>query len=138
LRKSPKDSPTWLRAVDEPEKPWPTSTSSPSAVGLVAKSGAGALPHLANPKILAEIFSDNASRQAHPPPSRSRRRVVAARVIENKPAELRPFESVRAVIEARYKRVEALKLAIADGEARLIGRPGRARKPGSSGPRRWR
>jgi peptidyl-prolyl cis-trans isomerase D len=89
--------------------------------GWFAKSGAGALPQLTSPKILAEIFSDNAIKAkrntaaVEVAPSV----LVAARVIEHKPAEQRPFEAVRAVIEARYKRDEALKLAIADGEAKL-------------------
>ena len=45
--------------------------------------------------------------------------LVAARVIEHKPASQRPYESVRAAIEQRLKREEALKLATADGEAKL-------------------
>jgi peptidyl-prolyl cis-trans isomerase D len=44
---------------------------------------------------------------------------VAARVIEHKPAEQRPLDSVRAQIEQRIKREEAMKLAVADGEAKL-------------------
>lgn len=82
---------------------------------------AGAPPLLANPKLLAEIFSDNTIRSKRNTaaievaPSV----LVAARVIEHKAADQRPFESVRAAIESRYKRDEALKRATADGEAKL-------------------
>ncbi|HEX4943456.1 MAG TPA: peptidyl-prolyl cis-trans isomerase, partial [Usitatibacteraceae bacterium] len=85
-----------------------------------AKAG-GAPPLLANPKLLAEIFSDNAIKAKRNTaaievaPSV----LVAARVLEFKPAEQRPYDAVRALIEARTKREEALKLAVADGEAKL-------------------
>ena len=88
--------------------------------GWFAK-GAGGPPLLANPKIQAEIFSDNAIKAkrntaaVEVAPSV----LVAARVIEHKPAEQRPLDSVRAQIEQRIKREEAMKLAVADGEAKL-------------------
>jgi peptidyl-prolyl cis-trans isomerase D len=88
--------------------------------GWFAKVG-GAPPVLANPKLLAEIFSDNTIKAKRNTaaievaPSV----LVAARVIEHKPAEQRPFETVRAVVEQKFKRDEALKLAVADGEAKL-------------------
>ena len=44
---------------------------------------------------------------------------MSARVIENKPAELKPFAAVQAAIEKRLQREEAMKLAKADGEAKL-------------------
>ncbi|MCW5593878.1 MAG: SurA N-terminal domain-containing protein [Burkholderiales bacterium] len=88
--------------------------------GWFAKSG-GAPGLLNNPKLLADIFSDNAIKAKRNTaaievaPSV----LVAARVIEHKPASQRPYESVRAAIEQRLKREEALKLATADGEAKL-------------------
>jgi len=88
--------------------------------GWFGKQG-GAPPLLANPKLLAEIFSSNTIKEKRNTaaievaPSV----LVAARVLEHKPADQRPFEAVRAVIEQRYKRDEALKLAVAQGEARL-------------------
>jgi peptidyl-prolyl cis-trans isomerase D len=88
--------------------------------GWFSKAG-GAPAVLANPKILAEIFSDNAIKAkrntaaVEVAPSV----LVAARVIEHKPAEQRPFEAVRAIVEARYKREEATRLATAAGEAKL-------------------
>jgi peptidyl-prolyl cis-trans isomerase D len=82
---------------------------------------AGAPPALANPKVLAEIFSDNAIKAKRntaaiegAPGS-----MVAARVVEHKPAEQRPLEAVRAVVEMRATREEALRLAAAEGEATL-------------------
>lgn len=83
--------------------------------------GASPVPVLANPKIQAEIFSD-ASVKA----KRNTAAIevtpnvfVAARVIEHKPAELRPLDGVKADIERRLQRDEALKLARQDGEAKL-------------------
>jgi len=88
--------------------------------GWFAKGG-GAPGLLNNPKLLADVFSDNAIKAKRNTaaievaPSV----LVAARVIEHKPASQRPYESVRAAIEQRLKREEALKLATADGEAKL-------------------
>jgi peptidyl-prolyl cis-trans isomerase D len=45
--------------------------------------------------------------------------LIAARVLEYKPSELRPLESVRPAIEAQLQREEAMKLAKADGEEKL-------------------
>ena len=82
----------------------------------------GAAPGvLNNPKLLAEIFSDNAIKAKRNTaaievaPSI----MVAARVVEHKAADQRPFDTVRAAIEQRFKREEAVKLAVADGEAKL-------------------
>jgi peptidyl-prolyl cis-trans isomerase D len=83
--------------------------------------GATAVASLANPKMQAEIFSDatikakrnTAAIEVAP------NVLVAARVVEYKPAELRPPDAVKADIERRLQREEALKLAKADGEAKL-------------------
>jgi len=83
--------------------------------------GAAGVPLLGNPKLQAEIFSEatiksgrNTSAVEVAPNV-----LVAARVLEHKPAELRPLETVKADIERRLTREEALKLAKADGEAKL-------------------
>jgi peptidyl-prolyl cis-trans isomerase D len=88
--------------------------------GWFAK-GAGGPPLLANPKIQAEIFSDNTIKAKRNTAAIevSPSVLVAARVIEHKPAEQRPLDAVRAQIELRIKREEAMKLAVADGEAKL-------------------
>jgi peptidyl-prolyl cis-trans isomerase D len=82
---------------------------------------AGAPPPLANPKLLAEIFSENAlkAKRNTGAVEVSPGVLVAARVVENKPAEQRPYEAVRAVIDIRLRREEAGKLALAEGEAKL-------------------
>ncbi len=88
--------------------------------GWFAKGG-GAPGLLNHPKLLADIFSDNAIKAKRNTaaievaPSV----LVAARVLEHRPASQRPYETVRAAIEQRLKREEALKLATADGEAKL-------------------
>jgi peptidyl-prolyl cis-trans isomerase D len=83
--------------------------------------GAASVQALTNPKLQAEIFSEatlkdkrNTSAVEVAPNV-----LVAARVIEHKPAELRPFADVKAMIEKRLQRDEAMKLAKADGEAKL-------------------
>lgn len=83
--------------------------------------GGGAPPVLANPKLIAEIFSENAIKAKR---NTSAIEVapgvlVAARILEHKPGEQRPLEVVKPVIEMQLKREEALKLAAADGEAKL-------------------
>jgi peptidyl-prolyl cis-trans isomerase D len=45
--------------------------------------------------------------------------LVAARLLEHKPAQKRPFETVQADIQRRLQREEGLKLARAEGEAKL-------------------
>jgi peptidyl-prolyl cis-trans isomerase D len=83
--------------------------------------GKPAVPLLANPKLQAEIFSSDAisAKRNTSAVEVSPGVLVAAHVIEHKPAEQRPFDTVRAEIEKRLQREEALKLAKADGEAKL-------------------
>ncbi|HWT53364.1 MAG TPA: SurA N-terminal domain-containing protein [Rhodocyclaceae bacterium] len=74
-----------------------------------------------NEKILAALFSDDAIKNKRNTEAVevAPNTLMAARVIEHKPATLLPFEQVQAQIEAKLKRDEAAKLAVADGEARL-------------------
>jgi peptidyl-prolyl cis-trans isomerase D len=76
---------------------------------------------LASPKIAAEIFSDNAikAKRNTPAVEVAPGTLVSARVLEHKPAELKPLEAVKADIERKLAREEALKLARAEGEAKL-------------------
>lgn len=76
---------------------------------------------LANPKIQAEIFSDNTikAKRNTSAVEVSPGALMSARVIEHKPSELRPLESAKAEIERKLQREEALKLAKAEGEAKL-------------------
>lgn len=83
--------------------------------------GAPASPILANPKLQAEIFSDDAIRNkrntsaVEVAPSV----LVSAHVIEHRPPAKKPFETVQADIEKRLKREEAMKLVRSEGEAKL-------------------
>jgi peptidyl-prolyl cis-trans isomerase D len=83
--------------------------------------GAAPVPALMNPKLLAEIFSDSSikAKRNTSAVEVAPNRFVAARVVEHKPAELRPLDGVKAEIERRLQREEAMKLARADGEAKL-------------------
>jgi peptidyl-prolyl cis-trans isomerase D len=83
--------------------------------------GAAAVPLLGNPKLQAEIFSDSTIKSGRNTSAVevAPNVLVAARVVEHKPAELRPLDAVKADIERRLTREEALKLAKADGEAKL-------------------
>ena len=84
--------------------------------------GGGAQPALfQNPRLQAEVFSTetvqnkrNTSAVEVTPGD-----YVAARIVEYKPAALKPFDTVKADIESRLKREQAMKLAQADGEAKL-------------------
>jgi peptidyl-prolyl cis-trans isomerase D len=83
--------------------------------------GAPGSPLLSNPKLLGEIFSAETIKNKR---NTSAVEVapgvlVAARVIEHKPPQLRAFETVQAEIQRKLQREEALKLARADGEAKL-------------------
>lgn len=93
------------------------------------------VPSLNNPKMLAEIFSDDVRKNKK---NTSAVEVqpgvyVAARVIEEKPSEVRPFETVKTSIEQRLQRDEATKLAKADGEAKLTDLTG-GKNPNLSWP----
>ena len=83
--------------------------------------GASPVPALANPKLQAEIFSDATikGKRNTSAVEVAANVLVSARVIENKPAELKPFAPLQAAIEKRLQREEAMKLAKADGEAKL-------------------
>jgi peptidyl-prolyl cis-trans isomerase D len=75
----------------------------------------------ASPKMAPEIFSDNAikAKRNTAAVEVAPGTLVAARVIEHRAAQLKPLEQVRADIERKLAREEALKLARADGEAKV-------------------
>jgi peptidyl-prolyl cis-trans isomerase D len=85
---------------------------------------AQALPSLGplgNEKLIAALFSEDAIKNKRNTDTVevAQNTLVAARVAEHKPAAVRPFESVRADIEAMLKAKEAAALAKSRGEARL-------------------
>jgi len=83
--------------------------------------GGQATPPFANAKLMSGIFSDDAIKNKRNTEAVevAPNTLVAARVVEHKPATLQPLESVAPAIEARLKRQEAAKLAAADGQAKL-------------------
>ncbi|MEO7743493.1 MAG: SurA N-terminal domain-containing protein [Usitatibacter sp.] len=87
----------------------------------ISKGAPAPVPALNNPKLQAEIFSDDAIKGKRNTSAIEvmPNTLVSARVVEHKPAQLKPFESVRAEIERKLARVEAAKLAKAEGEAKL-------------------
>jgi peptidyl-prolyl cis-trans isomerase D len=87
----------------------------------ITKGAPSGPPALASPKIMAEIFSDNAikAKRNTSAVEVAPNVLVAARVIEHKTAELRPLDSVRADIERKLQRDGAMKLAKVEGEAKL-------------------
>jgi peptidyl-prolyl cis-trans isomerase D len=76
---------------------------------------------LANPKLLEALFSDDAVKNKRNTEAVeiAPNTLVAARILEYKPATLQAFETLQANIEQLLARQEALKLAKADGEAQL-------------------
>jgi peptidyl-prolyl cis-trans isomerase D len=89
--------------------------------GWIEKGGPAQPPVLQNPKVQAEIFSSDTIQNKRNTSAIevSPGDYVAARILEYKPAELKPFDTVKADIEKRLQRDEALKLAKADGEKKL-------------------
>jgi peptidyl-prolyl cis-trans isomerase D len=83
--------------------------------------GTPSVPQLSNPKLVAEIFSDEAVKNKRNTSAVevAPNVLVSARVLEYKPAELRPLAAVTAEIDRRLQRDEAMKLAKAEGEAKL-------------------
>ena len=76
---------------------------------------------LANEKLLAAVFSEDSvkNRRNTEAVEIAPNTLVAARIVDYKPATLQPFGSVKGSIETLLRRQEALALARKDGEARL-------------------
>lgn len=90
------------------------------SAGWVSKGGRGAGP-LANPKMQAALFSDDAIKN-----HRNTEAVevapgvlVAAHVVEHKPATTRPLDEVKGDLEKYLQREEAAKLARKAGEEQV-------------------
>lgn len=86
----------------------------------VNRGGPGLWP-LTNPKLVESLFSDDAIKNKRNTEviDLSNNTLVAARVLEHSPAQLRSFESARAEIEAKLQGEEAARLAQAAGVAAL-------------------
>ena len=76
---------------------------------------------LGNEKVLAALFSDDSVKNKRNTEAVEvgPNTLVAARIVEHKPAALMPFDSVAAAIENLLRRQEAQAMAKKDGEARL-------------------
>lgn len=85
------------------------------------QKGAPTIPALSNPKIQAEIFSDATLKNKRNTAAieTGPNTLVAARLLEYKPEELRSFDSAKGEIEAKLKREAAVKLANEEGAAKL-------------------
>ena len=80
-----------------------------------------ALGHLANPKVLASLFSEDAlkNRRNTDAVEIAANTLLSARVVDHRPAARKDFDVVRGDIEKLLKAQELVKLTKADGEARL-------------------
>lgn len=89
--------------------------------GWIARDGSGDNPLLANEKFVHALFSDEALKNGHNTEAVevAPNVLVAAHVIEHKPATLRPFEEVRSEIVAQLTGERAIELAKREGEALL-------------------
>ena len=76
---------------------------------------------LNNSKLQAEIFSDDSIKGKRNTSAIevAPNVLIVARVLEHKPAAAKPLDTVKGDIERRLQREEAMKLAKADGEAKL-------------------
>ncbi|MFZ6817517.1 SurA N-terminal domain-containing protein [Undibacterium sp. Ji22W] len=74
-----------------------------------------------NPKFLSAIFSEDALKKKHNIEAIeiAPNTLLSGRVVEYKPASKRPFDEVKAVIQARVLETEALSLAKKAGETKL-------------------
>ena len=83
--------------------------------------GGQAMPPFTNAKLATALFADDAVKNKRNTEAVevAANTLVAARVVEHKPAALQPLESVAASIEKLLLRQEAAKLAAADGAAKI-------------------
>lgn len=89
--------------------------SEPRQSGWISRESAAA--PLNNPKLLAAIFSAEALKERRNTEAVevAPGTLIAARVIESKPAAVQSFEEVRAALEKRLALREAARLAVAEG-----------------------
>jgi len=109
-------------AYEQPDGLAPLAERFKVQLGTTDWFARGAAPQpLGHPKLVAALFGDDALRNKRNTEAVeiTPGRVVVARVLEHKPATLRPLEEVRAGIAKRLTDEEALKLARAAGIERL-------------------
>ncbi len=93
----------------------------PQVSGWITRLRA-AEPLLNNPRLLAQVFSDEVLRNKRNTEAIevAPGTLVAARVVEHKPESVQPFEEVRSVLEKRIALRAAGRLAVEEGR-RLLG-----------------
>jgi peptidyl-prolyl cis-trans isomerase D len=86
-----------------------------------SKANPQAAGQLANERLIGLLFADDALKNKRNTEAVevAPNTLIAARVLEHKPAELRPLDSVRADIETKLRNDEAARLAQKDGEEKL-------------------
>lgn len=89
--------------------------------GWLGRQASPAGGPLGNEKVLAALFSEDSvkNRRNTEAVEIAPNTLVAARILDYKPAALMPFDGVKAGIETLLKRQEAQAMAKKDGEARL-------------------
>jgi len=89
--------------------------------GWFTRQAPGEIGPLANPKLLAALFSQDSTKQRRNTDAVevSPGVLVAARVAEYQPEKQQPYEEVKAGVEKRFARREAAALARKDGEEKL-------------------
>ncbi len=87
----------------------------------LTKGAPAAGGELGNERLIAALFSDDAVKNKRNTEAveTAANTLVAARVLEHKPAQLQPLDAVRAEVEKRLVRDEAARLAQKDGEEKL-------------------
>lgn len=92
---------------------WLTRNAAPADAAQAASA--------ANPKVLDALFADDALKNKRNTAAVevAPNTLVAARVLEHKPASQRPFDEVKAAIIEQLTRQEVLKLVKAEGESQL-------------------
>lgn len=87
----------------------------------IGREGGNMNPLLNNPKLLAALFSDEVLKNKHNTAAIEVQpgMLIAARVIEHKPAEAMPFKDVVADIQQHLAGEQAMERAKKDGEAAL-------------------
>lgn len=94
---------------------------TPQTSGWIAKGAPQTAAQLNNDKLLAALFSDDAIKSKHNTEAveTAPNTLVAARVVEHKPAELRLLDAVKADIQKKLTQEEAAKLAQKNGGDKL-------------------
>src|SRR5690606_29982625 len=106
----------------------------------VGRAGTPTLPRehpLNNPRLLAALFSADsiANRSNTEAVDAGGNRLVSARIVEHRPAQRKPLETVKSQVRQLVVHEEARKLAVQAGQSRLAALRGGEAASGFSAPR---